>query len=80
MTDTNVMPFDNLYKIIRTLEHEYPEVAEEIINDAKKLAQVVGNDIDALAKLVSECNVEITRYLDKKTLDSVNDVLSGEVK
>ncbi len=80
MTDTNVMPFDNLFKIIRTLEQEHPEVAEEIINDARKLAKVVGNDVDALAQLVSDCNAEITKYLDKKTLDSVNDILSGDRK
>jgi len=73
---TNVMEFDNLHKILRTLERDNPELAEEIITDAEKLAKVVGNDIDALAKLVNDCNVEITRFLDKQTLDNVNDVLS----
>jgi hypothetical protein len=72
----DVMSFNNLYKILRTLEIESPDIADEIILDAGKMADIVKNDTDTLAKLVSDCSIEITRFLDKKTLESVNEVLS----
>jgi len=72
----DVMSFNNLYKILRTLEMESPDIADEIILDAGKMADIVSNDVETLAKLVSGCSNEITRFLDKKTLENVNEVLS----
>ncbi len=75
---SDVMPFNNLFKIMRVLERENPALAEEIITDASRMAEVVKGDAPALAKLITESTVEITRYLDRTVLENVNIVLSGE--
>ena len=73
---TDIISLDNLDRIMRELQETNPQLAEEIIADAQKMAKLIGQNNDEMMKLVNESRAELSSYLDEQAIENAKEIIN----